>query len=205
VAHAFDTTAEIPLPRLDVLAGRLEQTLRSRAAMGTVPSGRRSAVLVGLHTGPRGPALLLTKRTAHLRHHPGQVSLPGGSFDDSDLTLATTALRETEEELGIDRSRVRLLGELDPVSTMGSDFVITPFVGVILGALDVVPEPYEIDRVLVVDVAQVLQHDATMAADIPRLELRYALDGEDVWGATARILRLFAQAVRSALAGPAER
>ena len=98
---------------------------------------------MGLHEGPRGPALLLTKRTAHLRHHPGQISLPGGSYDEADITLATTALRETEEELGIDRSQVRMLGELDGVSTLASAFVITPFVGLIVEPPRLVPEPYE--------------------------------------------------------------
>ncbi len=127
------------------------------------------------------------------------MSLPGGSFDEDDLTLATTALRETEEELGIHRSEVRLLGELEPVATMASQFIITPFVGLISVLPPLLPEPYEIDRVLVIDIAEVLRHDATMGADISSLELRYPLDDEDVWGATARILRLFAQAVRSAL------
>ena len=201
-----DPSTGILLPPLEVLAQRLEQTLRTRSSGADPAAGRRSAVLVGLHAGPRGPALLLTKRTAHLRHHPGQISLPGGSYDAADMTLATTALRETEEELGINRSQVRILGELDEVSTMASSFVISPFVGLILGSPRIVPEPYEIDRVIVVDVAQVLRHDATMPADIPPLELRYPIDGEDVWGATARILRLFVRAVRTALlAGPGQR
>lgn len=183
-----------------VLAPLLERVMATRTPLPAGLPGRRSAVLVALYDGPRGPALLLTKRTADLLHHPGQISLPGGKFEHDDRTLDVTALRETQEELGIDRGRVRVLGQLDEVSTIASDFIITPFVGVVAGHPAPVAEPREIARVMVVDVAEVLRHDATMTDDVPRLQLRYPLDGEDVWGATARILRLFARVTREALA-----
>ena len=91
---------------------------------------RQAAVLIPLILQPDGLQLLLTRRSPHLRHHPGQISFPGGRRDPLDTSLQHTALRETHEELGIAPSMVQLLGQL-PVHATHSQFLITPYLGVL--------------------------------------------------------------------------
>lgn len=162
---------------------------------------RQAAVLIALYDRDGAPHLVLTRRSAGLPHHPGQVSLPGGRYEVADDDLEATALRETHEELGIDPARVSVVGRLDDVHARGSDHIIAPYVGVLDGALRAVPSAEEIARVIEVPLADLLATDATLptSADDDVMALRYPLLGEDVWGATARILRRFSRLVRIAL------
>ena len=128
------------------------------------------------------------------------MSLPGGQRDPEDPDLRTTALRETFEELGIDPVAVAIVGELDDVATFQSQFIVTPVVGVLDATPQPQPNPGEIARVLEIPVAEILAIDAALPARPSLRELRYRLDGEDVWGATARILRDFAAIARDATA-----
>jgi 8-oxo-dGTP pyrophosphatase MutT (NUDIX family) len=163
------------------------------------PPGRPAAVLLPVFDVAGRPHLILTKRTDSLSTHRGQVSLPGGRRDPGDPSPADTALRETEEELGIPRERIRVLGMLDDVATFVSNFIVTPVVGVLDARPVTVPNPGEIARVIEVPLDRVLAVDATLPPGAGVRELRYPLDGEDVWGATARILRGFSDLVRGAL------
>ncbi len=190
-----------PLPRAADLAARIAGVLadRERIVLDDRP-GRPAAVLLPLYDRDGRPHIILTKRTTNLPAHPGQVSLPGGQRDPEDLDLRTTALRETYEELGIEPASVDVVGELDDVSTFQSQFIVTPVLGVLAHAPRPRPNPAEIDRVMEVPVADILAIDAGLPAEPTLRELRYPLDGEDVWGATARILRGFAGILRAALA-----
>lgn len=100
--------------------------LDSPPPMATRGCIRPAAVLIGLVSRPNGIHVLLTKRAAHLRHHPNQVSFPGGKHDPQDTTLYHTALRETAEEIGIDADQVELIGELPTLDTI-SRFRVTPY------------------------------------------------------------------------------
>jgi len=164
-------------------------------------NGRRAGVLIVLYDRDGEPHIVLTRRAAHLPHHPGQVSLPGGRWDADDAGLRSTALREAHEELGIPPSRVRVVGRLDDVHARGSDHIIAPYVGVLGGPLAAVPNDGEIARVIEVPLAGLLAADEMLpaGADDDVLALRYPLLGEDVWGATARILRRFSRLARCAL------
>lgn len=153
---------------------------------------RESAVLVPLFEREGVPYILFTRRPAHLRNHANQFSFPGGGRDAEDPTPLHTALRETEEELGIDRSRVRVLGMLDEVPTTTS-FRIQPFVGVIPGDGQYRPNAEEVEFILEVPLANLLD------PDIRRTEKRtvrgteydvyfYTYNTHVIWGATARIL-----------------
>jgi 8-oxo-dGTP pyrophosphatase MutT (NUDIX family) len=159
-------------------------------------------VLLALYDRDGDPHLVLTRRSADLPHHPGQVSLPGGRWESDDNGLRATALREAHEELGITPSRVRLVGRLDDVHARGSDHIIAPYVGVLDGPLMAVPNGGEIARVIEVPLADLLAADETLpsSADDDVSALRYPLLDEDVWGATARILRRFSGLARCALA-----
>jgi 8-oxo-dGTP pyrophosphatase MutT (NUDIX family) len=138
------------------------------------------------------PHILFTRRPAHLRNHANQFSFPGGGRDPEDPTPLHTALRETEEELGIERSRVRVLGMLDEQPTITS-FRIQPFVGVIPGDGQYQPSAEEVAFILEVPLAGLLD------PSIRRVEKRvtrgveydiyfYTYNGHVIWGATARIL-----------------
>ena len=197
------------LPSAGALAALLQDALRERTPVELPGPRRRAAVLVVLIDRGDEAHVLLTKRSDSLPSHPGQISLPGGVVEASDPSPREAALRETEEEVGLPRAAMRVLGELDDVHTMASNFIIRPFVALLDGAHTAVPSDAEVARIFDVPVADLLRADAALPADPAPLALRYPLGGEDVWGATARILRLFCRVTRCALSpdagGPAPR
>ena len=183
------------------LADALERALVGRRPAELPGPGRRAAVLIVLFDRGDAAHLLLTKRSDSVPSHPGQISLPGGVIEAGDRTARHAALRETEEEVGIPPEALRVVGELDDVSTMVSGFIVRPFVAVMERDVAARPSDAEVARILRVPVADLLRADAAFPADPALLALRYPLAGEDVWGATARILRTFCRVTRCAL-GP---
>jgi 8-oxo-dGTP pyrophosphatase MutT (NUDIX family) len=192
------------LPDAAGLGAALERALRRRVPREFPGPGRRAAVLLVLHDRRGEPHLLLTKRSDDLPSHPGQISLPGGVIDRGDASAEDAALRETEEEVGIPRSALRVVGELDDVPTMVSGFIIRPFVAVHAGAVAPRPSDAEVARIIDVRVTDLLAADVALPPDPEPLALRYPLAGEDVWGATARILRTFCAVARYALSAGGE-
>jgi 8-oxo-dGTP pyrophosphatase MutT (NUDIX family) len=188
------------VPPAAALAAALGEALRDRPPAELPGPGRRAAVLLVLFDRGGEAHLLLTKRSDSVPSHPGQISRPGGVVEPDDPTPADAALRETEEEVGIPPAALRLVGELDDVSTMVSGFIVRPFVAVAEEPLSPVPSDAEVARIVEVAVADVLRADAALPAEPAPLALRYPLAGEDVWGATARILRIFSRVARCALA-----
>jgi 8-oxo-dGTP pyrophosphatase MutT (NUDIX family) len=155
----------------------------------------RAAVLVPLFMRgePATPHIVLTRRRADLRRHAGEISFPGGRHDDTDSDLAATALREAEEEIGLAREHVSLLGELPRVSTFATGYVIHPFVGAIPEGLAWRLSPLEVDEVLELPVQAV--RDSATRTNIQRRGITFetdafVLDGNVIWGATARIIQL---------------
>jgi 8-oxo-dGTP pyrophosphatase MutT (NUDIX family) len=186
------------VPGANLLADVLADVL-SRRSPTTLDNGKRSAVMLLLHDRDGLAHLILTKRSDSVGHHQGQVCLPGGRFEDDDETLLATALRETEEELGFSPRDIRVVGALDEVHTRQSGFAITPFVGLREFASEPIPNLAEVARVIEVPVADLLAADSMLPRHPTVETLRYPLLGEDVWGATARILRGFCDHVRVAL------
>lgn len=113
-----DPTAP-PLPGALELAAALRPVLATRTRRVLDQPGQAAAVLIPIYDRGGQPYLILTKRTADLPAHPGQISLPGGRRDPTDVDLRMTALRETQEELGIDPSAIDIVGELDDVAKIG--------------------------------------------------------------------------------------
>ncbi len=153
---------------------------------------RESAVLVPLFERDGVPHILFTRRPAHLRTHANQFSFPGGGRDAEDSTPLHTALRETEEELGIERSRVRVLGMLDEVPTITS-FRIQPFVGVIPGDGQYQPSLEEVAFILEVPLVGLLDPsvrrvEKRLVQGVERDMYSYTYNSHVIWGATARIL-----------------
>jgi 8-oxo-dGTP pyrophosphatase MutT (NUDIX family) len=198
-------TAACPPPTAPLSTGALARALAGplsrRAHRDISVHGRRAAVLMLLYDRAGEAHLLLTKRSEHLPSHPGQVSLPGGVRETSDASLMHTALRETHEEVGIAPDRVRVLGRLDDVNTMATGFLIRPFIATADASVTPVPADDEVARVMEIPVSEILRVDAALPHDAGIATMRYPLDGEDVWGATARILRTFSAVARCALAG----
>lgn len=152
-----------------------------------------AAVLLPVYVDARGPVLVLTERSADLRKHAGEIAFPGGRRDPGE-DLLTTALREAEEEIGLDRALVEVTDELPSFGTFISGFRITPFVGRIPAGVAWTPAAGEVARVLEFPVADLVaghRFERLWGKGVPIRTDTYTVDGHLVWGATARILREF--------------
>lgn len=164
----------------------------ARAALVEGPL-RPAAVLVPLVEHDDGMTVLLTQRTAHLVHHPGQISFPGGRLEEADQgDPVIAALRETEEEIGLPRDRVDILGRLDDYIT-GTGFIITPVVGVIVPPVETIADPFEVEEVFEVPLNFLLDpqnHKLHRRVVEGRHRPFWAMtwDERTIWGATAGIL-----------------
>ena len=156
------------------------------------PDARNSAVLLLLADGPDGAEVLLTRRSMQLRNHKGEMSFPGGRCDPGETPLQT-ALRETHEEIGLDPTRPRVVGELQHLSTIVSKSYIVPVVATLDERLDLTPQTMEADRVMWTPIADLTRRgtyhrERWGLAPVDRPLHFFHLDDETVWGATATIL-----------------
>jgi 8-oxo-dGTP pyrophosphatase MutT (NUDIX family) len=171
----------------EALAGRTRN-------LWNVPQARRAAVLVPLLLRDGELGVILTLRSTELRSHSGQWSFPGGSIDEGDADELAAALREAEEEIGLDPSAVEPIGLLDEVPA-GSGFLITPVVAWVEPPPAAYrPNPVEVAEVLELPLARLSAPGVLELGDeIHRFGrtlrmLSYKFDGRNIWGATARIL-----------------
>lgn len=153
---------------------------------------RPAAVLVPLIDREAGMSVLLTRRTEHLSAHAGQIAFPGGRIEEADADAIAAALRETEEEIGLPRERVAVIGRLDTYVT-GTGFEITPIVGVIDPPLSLAIDPVEVAEVFEVPLAYILDpanHRRTerVFAEHRRAFFVLPFEGRNIWGATAGML-----------------
>jgi 8-oxo-dGTP pyrophosphatase MutT (NUDIX family) len=159
-----------------------------------LPEGglRHAAVLVPLLEKDGAPHVLLTRRRGDLRHHPGQVSFPGGRVEQGEEACAA-ALREAHEEIALDPARVDVLGRLDETLVLASAFRLTPWVGVVPYPCAYVGHPAEVEEILIVPLTALVapgvhrteEHDAYGERLVVHF---YDLPEATVWGATARVL-----------------
>lgn len=160
-----------------------------------------AAVLIPLFKSDGKYHLLFTKRTNMVETHKGEISFPGGIYDKTDKNLLDTALRESYEELGIDVRDVDVLGELDDIET-NTNFIISPFVGII-------PYPYkfkvneaEIEKLLLVSLEHLLKKDSFWEESwtyrgVPYPMYFYRYESNVIWGATAKIVRHFLEIINA--------
>ena len=140
--------------------------------------------------------LLFTRRTLHLADHSGQVSFPGGAWEERDGTLEQTALREAREEIGIDPASVAVLGKMARLD-MISYFQVTPVVGVVSWPCSLTLSPIEVARVFSVPLGWLADprnyevRTRTIEDQTLNLTDYHDYDGETIWGATAQITREF--------------
>ncbi|WP_295006750.1 CoA pyrophosphatase [uncultured Dechloromonas sp.] len=152
-----------------------------------------AAVLFPIVLRDDGHTVLLTQRTAHLRDHAGQISFPGGRVEAHDLTPIETALRETEEEIGLARERVEIVGFLPEYRT-GTGFRVTPVVALVRPPFDLQPDPFEVAEIFEVPLAFLIDpanHQQHSLHYRGALRHYFAMPyGEYfIWGATAGMIR----------------
>lgn len=175
---------------------KLIQILNNRPRQSIDRTGLRPAgVLLPLFRKNDETHILLTKRTDKVDQHKGQISFPGGAFSVEDMDCLTTALRETEEEIGIEMDLIEVLGELDQVVTM-TDFRICPYVGIIPYPYPFKLSPFEVDRLIELPLDYLLEHAEVKETTFtlqgkPFVNLVLDYQGDIIWGATARILKNF--------------
>jgi 8-oxo-dGTP pyrophosphatase MutT (NUDIX family) len=176
-------------------ADRLEKVLKDRPGVPTTVEGTTDAAVLIPIVGKPEPTLIFTVRTKNLRSHSGQISFPGGRIDEGDVSAEAAALREAREEVDLDESSVRLLGNMDDIETFVSGYVVTPVIGWIEEPPSLKPNPAEVAAVLEVPVSQLTEEIRTEPGHDQggrTLPTEAWVWRENViWGVTARILRLF--------------
>jgi len=161
---------------------------------------RSSAVLIPLIERNNIVHVILTKRSPHLRHHPNQISFPGGKFDTTDESLRMTALRETYEELGIATSDIYLFGELPHHDTI-TGFSIKPYIGFIKNDAKMFANENEVSEIIELPLSRFINNEQHFSMIIQRPPIKVnvyfkPVNGVPIWGATAAILEQFSLTLR---------
>ena len=160
-----------------------------------------AAVLILLYLADNEIYFFLTKRTDELKHHKGQISLPGGTQEGNEK-LIDTALRETQEEIGINRTSISIIGTITPLFVPVTGFMIYPFIGYSINKLDPKPDPVEVETIFSVNIFDLLNKDNRTAEqrNIRGYNVKvpyFKLNDYQVWGATAMILSEFKDLIKS--------
>jgi 8-oxo-dGTP pyrophosphatase MutT (NUDIX family) len=160
-----------------------------------IAEGAPSAVLIPIFEDEGEPWILFTRRAQEMRRHSGEMSFPGGRYDDADGSLLTTALREAHEEIGLEPVAVDIVGELAPIATYSSRTMINSYVGVLPGRpTTLVPNPREVELILTLPVRELLAPETFREEIWTRPErgvLRmpfFELVGDTIWGATGHFV-----------------
>jgi 8-oxo-dGTP pyrophosphatase MutT (NUDIX family) len=162
---------------------------------------KESAVLVLLFLKNKQLHFCLTRRNLNMKYHPGQISFPGGSCEEYELTISETALRELEEETGVDKKKVKVIGELTDLYVSVSNFLIHP----VVGYLDHEPkfriDPIEVDELIIVPLKSFFEKNKKTSTKIETLqgELNvpcFKINNLIIWGATAMIIEEFIEQLR---------
>ena len=185
-------------PQADLQRGRLRtasvlQAIQRYCPRSVIAKGLKpAAVLVPIHERAGEHYLTLIERAATLRSHSGEIAFPGGNVTAEDKDTLATALREFQEEIGIDPENVQIIGQLDQV-TVGSRYLVTPFVGIVMSPFNASPNKEEVSSVISIPVSALLDPDCfttELKTDgKPRVIYHFRYEALDIWGATARILK----------------
>jgi len=196
-AHLRERLAATRKPSnpLDVVVPRgtysWPQGMLEKIAATLTPAG----VLIPVRRHAAGLSILLTQRSADLKHHAGQVSFPGGRMEDSDADIETTALRETREEIGIPEEHVSIIGYLETMPTV-TGYAVTPIVGFVDGSVPLEIDTTEVEYAFEVPLSFLMEpvnHRMVtrewQGLSFPMVEFHY--EGQRIWGATAQMLLRF--------------
>jgi 8-oxo-dGTP pyrophosphatase MutT (NUDIX family) len=160
-----------------------------------------AGVLIPVLQHETGLSVLLTQRSAELKHHAGQVSFPGGRMEASDTDIEATALRETREEIGIQEDRVAIIGYLEPMPTV-TGYAVSPVVGFVDGSVELVIDRTEVEYTFEVPLdflAEPGNHRMVarewQGLTFSMVEFHY--EGQRIWGATAQMLYRFLRIIKN--------
>lgn len=202
IRDALDPAPSTPEEDMHWLAGASPEVVASvRATLTT----RRTpaAVLVPLVERPAGMTVLLTQRATTLKDHAGQISFPGGRMEESDASMIETAQRETEEEIGLAREHIEILGRMPDYLT-GTGYKMAPVVGLVTPPFELKPDPREVAEVFEVPLAFLMDgvNHQRRVIELPKQSVSrtfYAIQYQHyfIWGATAAILRNLFHLLRS--------
>jgi 8-oxo-dGTP pyrophosphatase MutT (NUDIX family) len=173
---------------------KLRQALSQRQKIHiSDPRRTPSAVLIPLYKKQGEYYILFIQRTNRVRDHKGQISFPGGAYEEGDDNLLQTALREADEEVGLAAGDVEVLGELDDYRTIGSSYVISPFVGRMPWPYQLKVDEWETEEVIEVPLSALLdknnvRQDKDILEGKEIVQYYYHYQDKVIWGATARIL-----------------
>ena len=161
----------------------------------------QAAVLILLYLADNEIYFFLTKRTYELKHHKGQISLPGGTQEGNEK-LIDTALRETQEEIGINKTSISIIGTITPLFVPVTGFMIYPFIGYSLNKLNPKPDPVEVATIFSVNISDLLnkENQTTEQRNIRGYDVQvpyFKLNDYQVWGATSMILSEFKDLIKS--------
>jgi len=161
----------------------------------------QAAVLILLYLVDNEIYFFLTKRTDELKHHKGQISLPGGTQEGNEK-LIDTALRETQEEIGINKTSISIIGTITPLFVPVTGFMIYPFIGYSLNKLNPKPDPVEVATIFSVNISDLLnkENQTTEQRNIRGYDVQvpyFKLNDYQVWGATSMILSEFRDLIKS--------
>jgi len=169
---------------------------------------RHASVLIPFFQDGDDYKILFTQRTQKVEAHKGQISFPGGRIDEKDRSLLETALREAFEEVGIRRKDVTVLGRIDDMRTVASNYIVHPFVGLIPSSYSFVTSKDEVERLITVPFRTFFESGTVMPVHYEGgvyEGLAYTYDGEVIWGATARIMNNLISIVKEKMNLPLQR
>lgn len=158
-----------------------------------------AAVLIPLYHNGQNWQLMMIRRSLKMRHHAGQIAFPGGCFEPSDQNLRATALRETNEEIGLNPQQVQILAQL-PNQLAGDRFIMTPFIGMVTGKLELSANHDEVDEIIHIPFEPLLIPDNYLHMSVFRHQHAHMIhfieiNKKVIWGATANVLYQLAQLV----------
>jgi 8-oxo-dGTP pyrophosphatase MutT (NUDIX family) len=194
----------LPLPGMQVQL-RMTSNRRVREMMEFRQSEQaiKSSVLVLLFPGRENaqPTFVVTLRPTYEGIHSGQISLPGGRFELTDENLMQTALRETDEEIGMDPAEVTIIGQLTELYIPPSNYLVQPFVGFTSGSPVFNPQPKEVEQIIEIPVRQLLDEKNVREKEISVAGIQFSapsfvIGRTTIWGATAMILNEFKEILR---------
>jgi 8-oxo-dGTP pyrophosphatase MutT (NUDIX family) len=197
---SMQTTMDLPWIIRDLLNARSPKTIQEQGSFL-----RRAAVLIPLFKAGSEYRVLFTKRTDRVDAHKGQISFPGGRVEEEDGSPLETALREADEEIGVSRRDVTVLGQMDDARTVSSNYIVHPFVGLIPYPYEFKTSAQEVKEILEVPFRLFLSGDSANENTPVAYEgvtyqtPAYHYGEEVIWGATARIMRNLVELVRRKL------